>query len=121
MRPLLRTFLSVAAAVAVMALAFWAYRENYATQQALKDQRAVQREIAELREAIAVHRAEWAFLNRPDRLADLTAAGFDRLGLLPMTPDQFARIGELPVPPPPEPAAPEPAAVVDTASTGEDG
>ncbi|MFN3642904.1 MAG: cell division protein FtsL [Gemmobacter sp.] len=118
MRPLLRTALSLAAAVAVMALAFWAYRENYATQQALKDQRAVQREIAGLREAIAVQRAEWAYLNRPDRLADLAAASFDRLGLLPMTAEAFATIAAIPAPQPPEPLVPVTGAItgaVDTA------
>jgi hypothetical protein len=117
MRPILDTFLSLAAAVAVMALAFWAYRENYATQQALRDQRQVQRDIAALREAIAVQRAEWAYLNRPERLSALAVANFDRLGLLPMTGEAYGTIAEVPLPVATDPPAIDNA--VDTAATGQ--
>lgn len=85
----MRPLLYVASALIVMALAFWAYRENYATQKALKEMAALQDEIAGLRESIATQRAEWAFLNRPDRLRELATLNFDRLGLLPMEPEQF--------------------------------
>jgi hypothetical protein len=112
MRPVLGTILSIAAAIAVMVLAFWAYRENYATQEALREQRAVQREVAALREAIALQRAEWAYLGRPDRLSALAVANFDRLGLLPMTGEAFGSIAEIPPAPPAaiDPAAPSTAA-----------
>ena len=115
MRPLLGTTLAVSAALAVMALAFWAYRENYATQQALKDQRAIQREIASLRESIAMQRAEWAWLNRPERLTALATASFDALGLLPMTGAAYTPPAAVPLPPPPEPIVPA-ATITDTAA-----
>ena len=38
----MRGFAYVLAALAVFGLAFWAYRENYATQQVLKETRALQ-------------------------------------------------------------------------------
>lgn len=96
MRPiaLLLTFL------AVMGLAFWAYRENYATQQALKEVSALNAEIADLREALAIQRAEWAYLNRPDRLRELSTINFDRLGLLPLEPTQFGQASQVSYPPP---------------------
>jgi hypothetical protein len=85
----MRPVLYVLSFLALIALGFWAYRENYATQAALRDVSALQTEIAGLREALSVQRAEWAYLNRPDRLRELTTANFDRLGLLPMEPSQF--------------------------------
>ncbi len=63
----MKAFLSVLAAFAVMGLAFWAYRENYATQAALDEVEQLEREIAGARDALSVLRAEWAYLNRPDR------------------------------------------------------
>lgn len=85
----MRPVLYVLTFLAVIALGFWAYRENYATQGALREVRGLQAEIADLREALSVQRAEWAYLNRPDRLRELTTLNFDRLGLLPMEPGQF--------------------------------
>lgn len=85
--------------IAVMALAFWAYRENYATQHSLREVSDLQREITSLREAMSIQRAEWAYLNRPDRLRDLTTLNFDRLGLLPLEPEQFGQVDQTAYPP----------------------
>ena len=46
----MRTLLLVSTALAVMALAFWAYRENYRTQAELSDVRDLRNEIGLLRE-----------------------------------------------------------------------
>ena len=100
MRPVLYllTFL------AVIGLGFWAYRENYDTQQALREVDALQNDIADLREALALQRAEWAYLNRPDRLRELATVNFDRLGLLPMEPAQLGHAGQVAYPLPEMPA-----------------
>jgi hypothetical protein len=112
----MRAFLFILSAMVLMSLAFWAYRENYATQRALKDVSNLNREIADLREALSQQRAEWAYLNRPSRLRDLVALNFDSLGLLPMEPGQFGRVDQVAFPLPPM-AAPELGAPVDTIGT----
>lgn len=94
----MRPVLYVLSFLALIALGFWAYRENYATQAALKEVQGLQREIAALREALSVQRAEWAYLNRPDRLRNLATANFDRLGLLPMEPSQFGTAAQVAYP-----------------------
>ncbi len=94
----MRMLLYVLTALAVFGLAFWAYRENYATQQVLKENRALQRQIGQAQVRLSVLRAEWAYLNRPDRLRDLAEINFDRLGLLPLRPDQFGRVDEVEYP-----------------------
>jgi hypothetical protein len=95
----MRPVFYVATFMAVMALAFWAYRENYATQRSLREVTELQRDIASLREALSIQHAEWAYLNRPDRLRDLTALNFDRLGLLPLEPEQFGQVDQTAYPP----------------------
>jgi hypothetical protein len=84
--------------LAVMFLAASAYRENYRTQTALREVEGLQREIGHLRERRAILAAEWAWLNRPERLRDLAELNYDRLGLMPLLPEQFARIDEVPFP-----------------------
>lgn len=91
----------VLAALSVFGLAFWAYQENYATQKVLSETQRLQRQIGDAQVRLSVLRAEWAYLNRPDRLLELTEINFDRLGLLPLRPNQFGRVDEVSYPMPP--------------------
>lgn len=99
----MRSVMYVMAALAVMGLAFWAYQENYRTQEALKEVRGLHREIGRAHERLGMLRAEWAYLNRPDRLRDLAELNFDRLGLLPLMPDDFGQVDRIIYPVPPIP------------------
>ena len=94
----MRSLLFLVTAMAVMALAVWAYRQNYETQAKLREVDTLRSEIADLRERAGVLRAEWAYLNRPERLADLTKLNFDRLGLLELSPAHFRHIDQIPYP-----------------------
>lgn len=94
----MKSLFYVLTSVLVIGLAFWAYHENYKTQEALGETEAVQREIGLKRQRLAMLRAEWAYLNRPERLRDLAEINFPRLGLLPLAPDQFGRIDQVTYP-----------------------
>lgn len=94
----MRSFFYILACMCVVAVAYWAYNENYATQAANKRVQELQRQIAVEREAIAVLRAEWAYLNRPDRLRELADMNFASLGLVPLTARHFGDIGAVEFP-----------------------
>jgi hypothetical protein len=91
----MRSFLFVLAGLAVMGLAFWSYQENYKTRDALSEVRNLHAQIGRNYERLGMLRAEWAYLNRPDRLSDLAELNFDRLGLLPIMPDAFGRVDQI--------------------------
>lgn len=103
----MRTLTWLACVLVVMGLAFWAYRENYRTQAAISHMGQVQREIAGLREDLGVLRAEWAYLNRPERLRDLVDLNFERLRLIPAEGGQAVDIGNIDYPKPPAPPEPD--------------
>lgn len=94
----MRSFIFILVALGVVGLAFWAYQENYRTQASLREVERLNSEIADLRERLGMLQAEWAYLNRPDRLRDLADLNFDRLGLLPLTPQQFGRVDQISFP-----------------------
>lgn len=95
----MRSLFFIAGLFGVIALAIWAYRENYATKAELDQVTSLRRDIAAQHERLSVLRAEWAYLNRPDRLRDLAEIYFDRLALLPQRPEQFGQIDQVAFPP----------------------
>ena len=98
----MRTLLFILSALAVIGSGYWAYRENYQTQDELDHVAGLRRVIGAARERLSILRAEWAYLNRPDRLRDLAEMNFDKLQLLALRPDQFGLIVQVAYPLPPE-------------------
>jgi hypothetical protein len=94
----MRTILYILTVLGVVGLAFWAYRENYATQQSLAETEQLRKDIRASHARLAVLRAEWAYLNRPDRLRELADINFDNLGLLPIQPEQFGLVDQVSYP-----------------------
>lgn len=82
-------------AMAVMGLGYWAYAENYKTQEALREAAALQNAIGSSRETLSVLSAEWAYLNRPERLRDLAELNFKDLELMPISPDHFGDVDQV--------------------------
>ncbi|MEM8823854.1 MAG: hypothetical protein AAGF30_09625 [Pseudomonadota bacterium] len=103
----MRALIYALSIAAVVGLAFWSYRESYdtrATERAVAD---LQRKIGQRHQKLSMLRAEWAYLNRPDRLHALAEMNFESLGLMPLTPDHFARLDDVGYPPPPPPEWPQ--------------
>jgi len=91
----MRTLLYLVVALAIVGLAFWAYRENYATQLALAEKDQTHADIRAAYGRLAVLRAEWAYLNRPDRLRELADLNFDKLQLFPLQAEQFGNLDQV--------------------------
>ncbi|MEM9013212.1 MAG: cell division protein FtsL [Pseudomonadota bacterium] len=86
----MKAFLHLLALGIVLAFAFWAYQVNYDARAAMRRVDSLNVQVAAEREAIAVLKAEWAYLNRPERLAALVKAHEAQLGLIPLDPEHFA-------------------------------
>ncbi|SOC12970.1 cell division protein FtsL [Rhodobacter maris] len=95
----MKTISYLFAALVVLGLAFWAYHVNYATKDRLAELRRLDNQIADLQEGLSVLRAEWAYLNRPERLRELVNLNFATLGLLPLAPEQFGTVAQVAYPP----------------------
>ena len=102
----MRGFATLCGLLLVLGLGYWAYHQTILTQQAERRVMRLQADIGAERERLSMLRAEWAYLNRPSRLRELGYINFDRLGLLPLEPEQFGRATQIPYPlPDPEPQA----------------
>ena len=94
----MKTFLYLLAGVLVVFAASWTYKVNYQVQEAEERVANLQRRINRERSAIAVLGAEWAYLNRPERLRALSETYYAELRLMPIDASHFAEISEVPMP-----------------------
>lgn len=88
----MKSLLYTLVGLSFLGLGFWAYQENYATQAAQREVRNLTRQIGAAHARLNMLNAEWAYLNRPDRLRELVNINHQRLGLVPMMPEAFATI-----------------------------
>lgn len=95
----MRGLLYTLSVFAVVLLGFWAYREGYETRTSERAVGRLEQQIGERHQELSMLRAEWAYLNRPDRLHALTEMNFERLGLMPLSPDHFALTDQVGYPP----------------------
>ncbi|MGR3714774.1 MAG: cell division protein FtsL [Shimia sp.] len=94
----MRTVMFILTVVGVIAVSVWAYQENYSTQRMIGDTERLERQIGAAQARLAVLRAEWAYLNRPDRLRDLAEINYNDLQLLALRPDQFGIVDQVAYP-----------------------
>lgn len=85
-------------ALAIVAVAGWAYNVNYNTMTALDRVSSLRGQIAKERETLQVLRVEWAYLNAPERLARLVRDHNSHLRLAPMQPEDLSDVAVVPYP-----------------------
>ena len=86
-------FFNVVACLALIGSAGYAYSIKYQTLYQSEQIAKMKREIAGVRDALGMQRAEWAFLTRPERLQPLVDKYLD---LQQTTAGQFGSLASLP-------------------------
>ena len=80
-----------------LGLGLWAYKTNYASRSALLRVESINKQIAHERYQLKILKAEWEFLNRPERLRKLVEYYFDELRLIPISPQNFTSFDRITV------------------------
>ena len=91
----MRSFIYTLTFAFLVGLAFWAYKENIKTKNAIAHTEKLQKEIGTARAGLSILRAEWAYLNRPDRLTELVDLNYARLQLVPLRASNFLEVDEI--------------------------
>ena len=81
--------------VSTFTLGLWAYKINYESRAANQRVKQLEAFILSANKEIKILNAEWAHLNRPDRLRKLVEYYFLELRLSPINPDDFISFSEV--------------------------
>ncbi len=100
----MRRLVTVASFVLALVLALSLYLIENQVQQMERELANLDAELLGNRRAIQVLKAEWSYLNRPERLQALAARHVEALALAPVSPDQIVQFDDLPARPEPESA-----------------
>ena len=79
----------------MVGLAFWAYQENIKTKNVIAKTEQLQKDIGIARARLSILNAEWAYLNRPERLAELVDLNFEQLQLVPLRASNFSEVKDI--------------------------
>ncbi len=82
--------------VFVLLGAFWLYQVKHEAKETEGNIAELQKQIKEEKEALLLLKAEWSFLNRPDRVQKLSERFSDQLGLKEVKPYQIGDAEDLP-------------------------
>ena len=77
------------------ALGLWAYKINYDSRAADQRVKELEKSILSANKQFKILNAEWAHLNRPDRLRKLAEYYFFELRLTPINPDDFISFSDV--------------------------
>ncbi len=76
-------------------MGLWAYKINYDSRAADQRVKMLEKSILSANKQFKILNAEWAHLNRPDRLRKLAEYYFFELRLTPINPDDFISFSDL--------------------------
>ena len=82
--------------VSIVCIPNWVYREDHKTEEAGDRAESIQEQIGLANNRLRILKAEWAYLNRPERLKVLIAMNHGKLGLYPYTSENFGEIQDIP-------------------------
>ena len=91
----MRSFAYILTFACLVGLAFWAYHENIKTKNVIAKTEQLQKDIGIARARLSILNAEWAYLNRPERLTELVDLNFDRLQLVPLRASNFLEVDQI--------------------------
>ena len=77
------------------AMGLWAYKINYDSRAADQRVKELEKSILSANKQFKILNAEWAHLNRPDRLRKLAEYYFSELRLTPINPDDFISFSDV--------------------------
>ena len=92
---MLRFFLIGTLIGSTFALGLWAYKINYDSRAADQRVKELEKSILSANKHFKILNAEWAHLNRPDRLRKLAEYYFFELRLTPINPDDFISLTDI--------------------------
>ena len=81
--------------ICTFGLGLWAYKINYESRAASQRVKGLEKAILSANKEIKILKAEWAYLNNPDRLRKLVEYYFLELRLTPIDPDDFISFSEI--------------------------
>ena len=102
---MIRRILNIVMFVIMIAGAAVTYDMKHKAELAAEHNARLEAEIAKEKDSIALLRAEWSLLTQPSRLQTLVDKYSDHFKLQPFAPSQIATLDQIPVRPPPTPAA----------------
>ncbi|SNY94379.1 hypothetical protein SAMN04515647_4698 [Cohaesibacter sp. ES.047] len=82
--------------VFVLVGAFWLYQVKHEAKLEEEKIATLQKQIKEEKQALLLLKAEWSYLNRPQRVQTLTDRFSDELGLKQVEPYQIGKVADLP-------------------------
>tara|TARA_Y100001934_G_C12184905_1_gene693458 strand:- start:174 stop:533 length:360 start_codon:yes stop_codon:yes gene_type:complete len=88
----MRLFIYINSLTVLFFVAIWAYSINYESRAVLKRNNALSSEIKKEEDYLSILTAEWAYLNRPERLESLAEKFFSSLKLMPVSQNNFVNI-----------------------------